>query len=323
MRTGFAALLGRPNVGKSTLLNRLVGEKVSIVSHKPQTTRTRILGVMTRPEAQVAFFDTPGVHEAKDPLNQAMVRTALDTASECDVVLMMVDAGGLRADRPVEIGPSDRAVLEHLPRLGKPTFLLINKTDRVEKALVLPCIDAYQKAFPFAEILPISATTGSGVDALFRLVAERLPEGELMFPPDVFTDQAERTIVGEYVREQVLRKCRQEVPYATAVIVEQFDESERGEPAAPGAGRRRGLVRIDATIVVERESQKAIVIGKRGAMLKAIGTDAREAIARLLAANVYLGLHVKVDPRWSERPEALARLGYDPRPASARARRAR
>jgi GTP-binding protein Era len=341
MRSGFAALIGRPNVGKSTLLNRLVGEKVAIVSPKPQTTRTRILGVVTRPDAQVAFFDTPGLHEAKGPLNQAMVHAALNAARECDVVLMMVDTDGLRADREPEIGPGNRYVLERLKLLRKPSLLVINKIDLVKKALLLPYIARYRDEFPFADVLPISAQKGDGVEDLFGLVSRHLPEGPPLFPPDVFTDQAERTIVGEYVREQVLRKCRQEIPYSTAVVVDHFDETER-EPLpshpkrasankahkgsnaksakAPSAGGVRarqgggpplaGLIRIHANIFVERDSQKAIIIGKRGAMLKEIGTDARLAIQRLLGTHVFLALQVKVEPRWSEREDALRKLGY-------------
>ncbi len=340
MRSGFAALLGRPNVGKSTLLNRLLGEKVAIVSPKPQTTRTRILGVVTRPEAQVAFLDTPGIHEAKGALNHLMVATALTAAEECDVVLMMIEAEGLEEGRAPTIGPGNRFVLERIKRLKKPTILVINKIDQVKKLLLLPLIELYREEFPFVDVMPVSARAGDGLDELFTLVTAHLPEGDPLFPADVFTDQAERVLVAEYVREQVLRQCRQEIPYSAAVVVEYFDESERTPrgKATPGkqpqkdkptphkgkkgkaakeqapAGRPEimlaGLVRIHANIFVERDSQKAIIIGKRGEMLKSIGSEARMAIERLLGTHVFLSLQVKVEPRWSERQDALKKLGY-------------
>jgi GTPase len=310
-RSGFAALIGRPNVGKSTLLNRLIGEKLAIVSARPQTTRTRIQGVVTRPEGQIAFLDTPGVHKASGALNKMMVQTALHAAQECDVVVFLVEAEGLKEGKPPDIGPGNRYVLDELARLEKPTVLVINKIDTVRRALLLPLIDLYRKKFSFAEVYPVSARTGDGVDALFDILLKHMPEAPPMFEPDVFTDQAERTLVAEYVREQVLKYCRQEVPYSTAVVVDEFDESER-EPDGrkqkqPGLA---GLVRIFATVLVERESQKAIVIGKKGQMLKEIGTAARKSIERLLGAHVYLSLKVQVDEKWSERPDALRRLGY-------------
>lgn len=310
-RSGFAALIGRPNVGKSTLLNRLTGERLAIVSPRPQTTRTRILGVVSRPEGQIAFLDTPGVHKASGALNKLMVQTALHAAQECDVVVFLVEAEGLKEGRAPEVGPGNRFVLDELARLKKPTVLVINKIDAVKRVLLLPFIDLYRKQFSFAEVMPVSAKTGDGVDALFGILLKHMPEAPPMFEPDVFTDQAERTLVAEYVREQVLRHCRQEVPYSTAVAVDEFDESERAPDGRPQkkAGLA-GLVRIFATIYVERESQKAIVIGKGGKMLKEIGSAARKSIERLLGAHVYLSLRVQVDERWSERPEALRRLGY-------------
>ncbi len=332
MRSGYAALIGRPNVGKSTLLNRLLGEKVAIVSPKPQTTRTRILGVVNRESGQAAFFDTPGIHQARGALNTFMVDVALGAAQECDVVLFLVDAEGLEEDRAPVVTPGNRAVLERLETLGKPVILVITKIDTVKKVLLLPLIDLYRKEFSFLEILPVSARHGEGLEGLLEAVIAHLPEGEAIFPADVFTDQAERVLVGEYVREQVLRHCRQEVPYSAAVVVEVFDESERDAPP-PGAKKASkakkkgapaaepkpeattkpkltGLIRIHANIFVERESQKAIIIGKRGEMLKTIGTDARMQIQRLLGTHVYLSLQVKVEPRWTERPERLRKLGY-------------
>ena len=305
-RSGFAALIGRPNVGKSTLLNQLTGEKLAIVSPKPQTTRNRILGVVTRPEGQVAFLDTPGIHQAKGQLNRYMVDVALQAADEVDLVLFVIEA----SDK-VEVGPGNRVILEQLQKLGKPTFLVINKIDTVPKMVLLPLIDLYRREFPFAEVIPISAREDDGVEELFRTVLSHLPEGEPLFPEDVLTDQAERTLVAEYVREQVLRHCHQEIPYSTAVVVDFFDESEREPLPGTPPGKLAGLIRISGSIYVERDSQKAIIIGKQGQMLKTIGTDARKAIQRLLGAHVYLSLRVRVEPRWSERPEGLKKLGYE------------
>jgi GTP-binding protein Era len=307
-RSGFAALIGRPNVGKSTLLNQLTGEKIAIVSAKPQTTRNRILGVVSRPEGQVAFIDTPGIHQAKGELNRYMVETALHAAEEVDLVLFLIEVG--TQEKP-EVSPGNRIILERLQRLGKPTFLVINKIDAVPKALLLPLIERYRTEFPFAEVVPVSARKGDGVDHLFQLVLQHLPEGERIFDEDMLTDQQERTLVAEYIREQVLKHCRQEIPYSAAVMVEVFDESEREpRPDAPPVGLA-GLIRIAASIYVERDSQKAIIIGKQGQMLKTIGTDARKAIQRLLGTHVYLSLRVRVEPRWSESPAGLKKLGYE------------
>jgi GTP-binding protein Era len=296
-RAGFAALIGRPNVGKSTLLNRLTGEKLAIVSPKPQTTRHRIMGVVTLERGQVALLDTPGIHEAKGALNRRMVEVALQAAGEVDVVCLIIEAA---SDSKPEVGPGNERILEELKRLRKPVVLAINKIDTVQKPLLLPLIALYQERFPFAEVIPISARSGDGVDALLELILELLPEGELMFDPDTLTDQAERALVAEYVREQVLKHCRQEIPYSSAVRVDIFEERER----------ERGLVKLECSILVERESQKAIVIGKRGAMLKAIGTDARKSIERLLGTRVFLSLRVRVEEDWTDSPQALRKLGY-------------
>lgn len=306
--SGFAALIGRPNVGKSTLLNRLTGEKLAIVSAKPQTTRNRILGVVTRPEGQVAFIDTPGIHDAKGPLNRYMLETAFSAVDETDVSLFLIEPVNTVV---TEVSPGNRMVMERLQRARKPTFLVINKIDAVEKPLLLPLIDTYRKAFTFAEVMPVSARTGEGVDALFEAVLGALPEGEPMFDPEMLTDQQERQLVAEYVREQVLQHTRQEIPYSTAVLVDVFDETDREPVGPPGREGLAGLIRIAATIYVERESQKAIIIGRQGQMLKTIGMEARKAVERLLGTHVYLSLRVKVEPRWSERPEGLRKLGYE------------
>ncbi len=332
-RSGFVALIGRPNVGKSTLINRVLGEKVAIVSPKPQTTRTRILGMVNSPESQVIFVDTPGVHQAQGALNKFMVETAFSAAEEGDVVAFVVEAEGLKEGMAIDIGPGNRMVLTRLKTIKKPVVLVINKIDTIKKVLLLPLIDAYQKEFPFVEVAPVCARTGEGVDLLVKLLSDKLPESEPLYPTDTFTDQDERTLVGEYIREQVLRHCRQEIPYSTAVVVEIFDEAARHtvkEPVAPKGKtpvkkkvpsakeaqeralnpKRTGLVKIHAAIFVERDSQKAIIIGKQGQMLKTIGSGARQGIERLLSTNVYLSLQVKVEPRWSERADAIRKMGY-------------
>ena len=312
-RSGFAALIGRPNVGKSTLLNRLTGEKLAIVSPKPQTTRNRILGVVTQAGGQVAFLDTPGIHQAKGRLNRYMVDIALHALQEVDLVLLLVEPTDARVATP-EIGPAIQLVLERLRQAKKPTILVINKVDQIAKPLILPLIARYQGEYPFIEVVPISAMTGDGVGRLLELTLAHLPEAPPMFDADMLTDQAERTLVAEYVREQLLRHTKQEVPYSAAVVIDDFDETERdvvrkGPIKKPGG--RTGLVHIDATIYVERDSQKAIVIGKKGQMLKTIGTDARRSIERLLGTNVYLALRVQVEPRWSERADAMRKMGYE------------
>jgi GTPase len=304
-RAGFVAIVGRPNVGKSTLLNRILGEHLAIVSPRPQTTRTRILGVWSAPRVQLALFDTPGLHRAQGVLNRRMVEVALQTLGEVDAVLFLVEAGTGPEGR-VEVGEATRWGIEEVARSGKPAILGISKMDRAPRLSLLPVIDAYRALHRWAEIVPFSGLTGENVEVLLEALARHVPEAdEPLFPPDVMTDQAERQIAAEYVREQVMLHTRQEIPYAAAVEVEEFDESDRREPG----DKRGGLVRIAARIWVERESQKAIVIGKQGSMLKKIGTGARENLERLLGCKVFLSLDVKVEERWSERASALKRLG--------------
>jgi len=307
-RAGFVAIIGRPNVGKSTLLNRYVGEHLAIVSAKPQTTRNRIMGVVTRPEFQVAFLDTPGIHQAKGALNRFMVDVALGAMGEVDAVLFLVEAAVTREGK-AEIGEGNRFILERLGRARKPVVLGINKIDLFnDKRLLLPIIDAYRGQFPFAEVFPLSASKTQGTEQLLQHLAKLMPESPALFPEDVITDQAERQLVAEYVREQVLKNLRQEIPYSTAVVVEEFDESERGEGGT--RTKPKGLVRIDALIFVERDSQKAIVIGKGGAMLKKIGTEARKRIEAFLGSRVFLQLTVRVEPNWSDSARSLSKLGY-------------
>lgn len=307
-RSGVVALVGRPNVGKSTLLNRLVGEKVAIVSPKPQTTRTRILGLVNRPEGQVAFVDTPGLHEPKGSLGKAMVALALDAVEDVDLVVLVVDPTLGKGSRSPELTQESRTIVERLARLRKPRFLVLNKVDSTSKSTLLPLADLYQKALTFDETFFLSARTGEGVEEFLVTLLQHLPEGSPLFPVETFTDQSERVLAAELIREQVLQHCREEVPHASAVLIDVFDESDRSP--RPGArGALQGLVRIAATVFVERESQKAIVIGKRGAMLKAIGTDARAALERMLGTHIYLSLRVKVEPRWRDTERGLRRVG--------------
>jgi len=299
MRSGFAALIGQPNVGKSTLLNRLVGEKISIVSRRAQTTRNRILGVVTRKEAQIAFWDTPGILQPNNALTRYMLKTALRSLEECELVVWIVDA----------TNPALAKTKPLLDRISKPVLLLLNKTDLVAKPSLLPLMNECSKLHAFAEIIPVSALTGDGIERFWKALVPLCPEGEAMFPADTFADQTELQLAEEFIREQALRLCRQEIPHSTAVRVEHFDESSRLLSNTQGGGLQ-GLVRIEASIYVEREGQKAIVIGKQGQMLKKIGTAARLSMERMLNARVYLGLRVKVEPRWSDRPEGLKRMGY-------------
>jgi GTP-binding protein Era len=306
LRAGFVAIVGRPNVGKSTLLNRVLGEKVAIVTPRPQTTRTRILGVWNGEgakgeRAQIAFFDTPGLHKAKGALNRRMVEVALSTLPEVDAVLFLVEAG-TSPEGKVEIGETTRWAAAEVAKSRKPAILGINKMDRAPRATLLPVIDAYKDLLPWAEVVPFSALEGENVEPLLAAIVAHLPEAERpLFPEDMLTDQAERTLAAEYVREQVMLQTRDEIPYSCAVDIEEFDESQRTD--------RGGLARISAVIFVERETQKGIVIGKGGKMLKSIGTQARHHMERLLGCKVFLSLTVRVEERWSERPKSLEKLG--------------
>jgi len=296
-RAGFAAIVGRPNVGKSTLLNRLLGQKLAIVSPKPQTTRSRILGVVTCPGAQIALLDTPGLHSARGGLNARMVQQALQTLAEADVALFLIEAAGPGIDA------ATRKALEQVKAAGKPTLLVINKIDALPRPRLLPIIDRWRREHAFTEVYPLSALTGENVEGLLDAVASHLPEGPPLFPDDQWTDVPERDLSAELVREQILRQTEQEVPYSAAVLVDQFDESER--TVGP-----RGLTRIAATVLVERESQKAILIGRGGGRLKQIGTRAREQIEKLLGCKVFLELHVKVEKDWTQTSRGLRRAGY-------------
>ena len=290
MKSGFVSFLGRPNAGKSTLLNRIVGHKLAIVSDKPQTTRTRIVGVKNYEQAQAVFVDTPGVHKPTHRMNVRMVDVALDAMREVDVLCLVVDV----AVRP---GPGDRFLLSLLKDVKTPVILALNKVDRIAKPKLLPIIDYYQRQHPFAEIVPISATDGTNVDVLEKLFLQYLPEGEPLYPADYVTDQPERFFIGEIVREQVLQLTRDELPFSTAVLVDRIELAEDK------------ITNIYCTILVDRESQKPIVIGRAGAMIKQIGTAARAELERYLAARVYLDLHVKVKSEWRDDERLLDEIG--------------
>jgi GTP-binding protein Era len=292
VKSGFVALIGRPNAGKSTLLNRLVGEKLAIVSDKPQTTRNRIIGVRTYPDAQVVYVDTPGVHRPLHRLNVRMLDAALDTLKDVDVITVVVDA----TDPP---GGGDRFLMDVVRQARAPRVLALNKVDRLRKEALLPAIERYDRDVGFADIVPISALTGDNVDRLAQVLLAHLPEGEPLYPEDFLTDQPERFFVAEIVREQVLHHTRAELPFASAVVVDRFEE-----PETPG-----GLLRLFCTILVERESQKPIVVGRGGAMVKAIGTAARRELERFFGAKVFLDLRVKVRADWREDERMLDSLG--------------
>ena len=295
MKAGFVSFLGRPNAGKSTLLNRIVGEKVAIVSDKPQTTRTRIVGVKNYPDGQVVFVDTPGVHKPTHRMNVRMVEVALEAMREVDVVALVVDVS-------VKPGPGDRYMLEVIKEVTSPAILVLNKVDLIAKHRLLPIIEQYRTAHPFVEFVPVSAADGTNVDVLEQLFLQYLPDGDPLYPPDYLTDQPERFYAAEIVREQVLRLTHDELPHSTAVIIDRFEEA--GE---------EGVVGIYGTILVERESQKPIVVGKGGAMIKEIGTAARAELMRYFGTRVYLDLHVKVKSEWRDDERLLDEMGLQRR----------
>jgi GTP-binding protein Era len=292
VKAGFVSLIGRPNAGKSTLLNRLVGQKVAIVSDKPQTTRHRITGVRNVEGGQLVFIDTPGIHKPLHRMNKRMVDSATSTLREVDVVVLVVDA----TLRP---GAGDEYVLQLLARAARPSVLALNKVDVIHKPKLLPLIEHYTKSGVFAAIVPISARSGSGVDALEREILAALPEGEALFPEDYLTDQTERTLAAELIREKVLVHTREELPYTTAVVIDRFEE-----PETPGA-----ITKIYASILVDHDSQKPIVLGRGGEMIKRIGTEARKDLEAMLDARVYLDLHVKVRQDWRDDDRLLDEMG--------------
>jgi GTP-binding protein Era len=291
-KSGFIALIGRPNVGKSTLLNALVGEKIAIVSPKPQTTRSRITGIKTTESAQLIFVDTPGLARPRTALNRHMIQVAREAYQSVDLILLITDAAA--ADQLA----SDDFILQQLEGVKTPTFLVINKIDLIDTRQILPLIAAYQQRFPFTEYVPISALKGVNIDELAQTIVKYLPEGPRYFPSDQLTDQPERFLIAELIREQVFAQTEQEVPYQTAVMVEHMEDTDSG------------VLRVEATIYVERDSQKGIIIGKRGSRLKQIGQAARQEIERFLNARVYLALWVKVRRDWSENEQLIRDMGY-------------
>ena len=291
-RSGFVSLIGRPNVGKSTLLNLLLGQKIAIISPKPQTTRNRILGIKNLPAGQIIFLDTPGIHRSGNLLNQSMVRTALATLQEVDVVCLLIEANSPGHEE-------NDWILENLQMVRKPVFLAINKIDLIPKGNLLSIMERFSQKRPFEQIIPISAVLGEGVDILVRELLKILPEGPRFFPEDMVTDLPERFLAAELIREKVFHLTREEIPYATAVAIEEFKEREE-----------KNLVVIRATIQVERETQKGILIGEKGKRLKEIGRLAREEMEALLGVRVFLELWVKVEKNWRDDPRALRRLGF-------------
>ena len=298
MRAGFAALIGRPNAGKSTLLNRFVGAKLAIVSDKPQTTRNRIVGVRNVAGAgggQVVFVDTPGIHRPLHRMNARMVDLALDAIRRMDVVVLVLDAAA-------GTGAGDRYVLGLIDGVSAPVVAALNKIDLLARRRLLPLIDWRRRQREFAAIVPVSARTGDGCDRLLSAVLEALPEGEPLYPDDYLTDQPERVLVAETVREKLLRRTRAELPFSTAVVVDRFEEAG-GD----------GVVRAYCSILVDRASQKAIVIGRRGSLIRRIGTEARRDLERFFAAKLYLDLHVRVRAGWREDERVLDEIGLSRR----------
>jgi GTP-binding protein Era len=289
-KSGFVAIMGRPNAGKSTLVNTLVGHKVAIVSPRPQTTRNRIQGILNREDAQIVLIDTPGIHKAENVLSRQMMDEAAQALNGIDILSLIVDAA-------VEFGAGDRYSLDWIKRFKGPVFLLLNKVDRVSKPSLLPLIDRYRKLFNFAEIFPICALTGEGCLDLVNAWLACLPEAPPYFPQDRFTDQPERFLVAELIREQAIHATREEVPHAIAVLIDSFEE-------------KTDLIRIRATIYVEREGQKGILIGKGGETVKKIGTLARKEIESILGAHIFIELFVKVQPNWRQNAALVRQLDW-------------
>lgn len=289
--SGFVSILGRPNSGKSTLLNALVGTKLAIVAVKPQTTRDLVQGVLTLPDAQIVFLDTPGIHRPDTLLDRRMMESIRAALNERDLLLFVADASR-------RFGEDDEEAVQLIEKTSAPALLVLNKVDRVkDKRLLLPLIERYKAVREFADYIPVSALTRAGLDDLRAAILPRLPEGPVYFPPDYLTDQPERFLAAELVREKILAETRQEVPHSVAVLVDSWEETER-------------LTRIAATIYVERGGQKGIIIGAKGSMLKRIGTLAREEMERMFSRKIFLELYVRVQPRWRENPAFLEQLDW-------------
>ena len=291
-KSGFVAIAGAPNVGKSTLLNQILGEKISITSKKPQTTRNRILGIVHRPSSQLIFIDTPGIHRAKRPLNIRIVDAAVSALGDVDVILVMIDVANPDPE-------SEDFLVKKLRKQKRPVVLALNKIDLVAKPMLLSIIDNWSNAYAFEAVVPVSAILGAQIDELLDAMEALLPAGPPFYPHEALTDMPERFIAAEMIREKVFRLTGQEIPYSTAVTIESFSEEKGGT-----------LVKIHSTIHVERSSQKGMIIGKHGAMLKMIGTEARKEIERMVGTKVFLKLFVRVHKNWSKDTKALRRFGY-------------
>ena len=291
-KSGFVAIVGAPNVGKSTLLNQILGQKISITSKKPQTTRNRILGVLHRPGSQIVFIDTPGIHKAKRPLNVRIVETALSALGNVDIILVMVDVANPDPD-------SEALLVKKLEKIKQPVVLVLNKTDLVKKPALLSIIDKWATAHTFEAIIPVSAILGAQIEELIDAMEALLPKGPPFFPEDTLTDLTERFIAAEMIREKVFRLTGQEIPYSTAVTIDSFSQE-----------KKRKLVKIHATIHVERMSQKGMIIGKNGSKLKMIGTEARKEIEQMVGSKVFLDLFVRVHKNWGKDTKALRKFGY-------------
>lgn len=313
-RSGFVSLIGRPNVGKSTLLNKLAGIRLAITSPKAQTTRQVIRAVLDEADSQVIFLDTPGLHKPKTRLGEFMMASAATALSDGDIILLLVDAEAATGPRAIKGVPSIEAeILERAGRFDKPVILVLNKVDRVIKENLLPVIAAYAAAFKFAAIVPVSARTGDGISELVKVIRSLLPEGPRYYPLDSLTDQTERSLCAELVREQILLLTSEEIPHGTAVEVESFEEFAGDVPLEEAEGAERDFARISAVIYCDKDTHKGILIGKQGSMLKKIGSGARKQIEDMLGCPCYLELHVIVREDWRNRRGILKNLGYESR----------
>ena len=292
-KSGFVSIVGRPNVGKSTFLNRVIGQKIAIMSDKPQTTRNKVQGVLTQTNSQTIFIDTPGIHKPKHKLGEFMLKVSRNALKEVDIIMFMVNA-------EQEIGKGDEFIIEMLEGNKTPVFLVINKIDQIHPDKLVGIIDSYKDKFNFAEIIPISALQGNNVEQLLSTIEKYLPEGPQYYPADQITDHPERFIISELIREKVLHTTREEIPHSIAVVIDKIKRDEENE----------NMIRVQATIMVERDSQKGIVIGKKGALLKQVGTEARKDIEMLLGSKVFLELWVKVQKDWRNKQTHLRDFGF-------------
>ncbi len=293
MKSGFVALIGRPNAGKSTLMNEILGKKVAIMSDKPQTTRNRITGIYTKEDVQVVFLDTPGIHKPKHRLGEYMVDVAEKTMRDVDLLFYLVDAS-------VDFKTGEEFIVERLKSTKLPVFLILNKIDLIPKEDLLRKIDFWQNKMEFAEIFPVSALKRDNVDQLIERTKKYLEEGPMFYPSDEVTDQPEKVVISEIIREKILKRTKEEIPHSVAVVIEQLEEKKKGE-----------VINILASIYVERSSQKKIIIGKQGQLLKAIGQDARRELENILGARIFLDLWVKVKEDWRNKNTTLSNFGYN------------